>query len=197
MQCSDINQLKKSKGEHIGRQWWCDWKTCLLYLYGPRVCSAAENGKSWFIERTTHGWWLGDPSQFWVVRQSIIWPWNQLKNGQNEPIGIRVLFRHKYKWIRIISASVESYLLFHSKIFCAKPEEFVGRQMDYRGWDLGSPGGYMGRIWRPGNKISVALGLVSLSVDLSICWFWKASFPKIEYDFVVRTASGARDCEIL
>ena len=36
------------------------------------VISAAENGKSWFAWRTTYGWWLGGPSQFWVVRQSII-----------------------------------------------------------------------------------------------------------------------------
>ena len=32
--------------------------------------SAAENAKSWVTHRTTHGWWLGGPYQFWVVRQS-------------------------------------------------------------------------------------------------------------------------------
>ena len=31
--------------------------------------SAAEKAKSWVAQRTTHDWWLGGPSQFWVVRQ--------------------------------------------------------------------------------------------------------------------------------
>ena len=30
--------------------------------------SAAENAKSWLAWRTTYGWWLGGPSQLWVVR---------------------------------------------------------------------------------------------------------------------------------
>ena len=33
------------------------------------LCSAAEKAKSWVAQWTTHDWWLGDPSQFWVVRQ--------------------------------------------------------------------------------------------------------------------------------
>ena len=33
------------------------------------VSSAAEKAKSWVAQRTTHDWWLGGPSQFWVVRQ--------------------------------------------------------------------------------------------------------------------------------
>ena len=33
------------------------------------LSSAAEKAKSWVAQRTTHDWWLGDPSQFWVVRQ--------------------------------------------------------------------------------------------------------------------------------
>ena len=33
---------------------------------------AAENAKSWFAQRTTHGWWLRGPSQFCVVRESKI-----------------------------------------------------------------------------------------------------------------------------
>ena len=53
--------------------------------------------------------------------------------------------------------SVESYNQFHSEIFSAKPKEFIGRQTDHRWWDLGSPGGSMGRIWRPGDHISAAL----------------------------------------
>ena len=28
--------------------------------------------KPWDAQRTTHGWWLGGPYQFWVVHQSII-----------------------------------------------------------------------------------------------------------------------------
>ena len=35
-----------------------------------KLCSAAENAKSWLAQRTTYGWWLGGPSHFWVVRQS-------------------------------------------------------------------------------------------------------------------------------
>ena len=42
--------------------------------------------------------------------------------------------------------SVESYVQFHSEIFSAKPKEFMGRQMDHPWWDLGSPGGFMGRM---------------------------------------------------
>ena len=30
--------------------------------------STAEKAKSWVAQRTTHDWWLGGPSQFWVVR---------------------------------------------------------------------------------------------------------------------------------
>ena len=33
------------------------------------MVSAAEKAKSWVAQRTTHDWWLGGPSQFWVVRQ--------------------------------------------------------------------------------------------------------------------------------
>ena len=33
------------------------------------VSIAAEKAKSWVAQRTTHDWWLGGPSQFWVVRQ--------------------------------------------------------------------------------------------------------------------------------
>ena len=46
------------------------WKLLQLYLLGAN--SAAENAKSWVAQWTTYGWWLGGPSQFWVVRQSII-----------------------------------------------------------------------------------------------------------------------------
>ena len=51
--------------------------------------SAAENAKSWFAQQTTHGWCLGGPSQFWVVRQSIICSdheinWKLVKMGQSE-----------------------------------------------------------------------------------------------------------------
>ena len=55
---------------------------------------------------------------------------------------------------------VELYIYsvqFDSKIFSAKPKEFIGRQTDHRWWDLGLPGGFMGRIWRPGDHISAAL----------------------------------------
>ena len=53
--------------------------------------------------------------------------------------------------------SVESYVQFHSEIFPAKPQEFIGRQTDRRWWELESPGGFMGRIWRPGDHVSAAL----------------------------------------
>ena len=45
------------------------------------LCSAAEKAKSWVAQWTTHDWWLGDPSQFWVVRQLYTETIkNQLKN---------------------------------------------------------------------------------------------------------------------
>ena len=56
-----------------------------------------------------------------------------------------------------ISASVESSLHFHSKTFSAKLIASTGRQTDHLCWDLGSPGGLMGRIRRPGDRISAAL----------------------------------------
>ena len=53
---------------------WLSDKNNNLLRYKPQSIqsSAVENAKSWFAQRTTHGWWLGGPSQFWVVRQSII-----------------------------------------------------------------------------------------------------------------------------
>ena len=47
-----------------------------------------------------------------------------------------------HRWNRL-------YAQFHSEIFSAKLKEFIGRQTDHRWWDLGSPGGFMGQIWRP------------------------------------------------
>ena len=40
----------------------------------PDLCSAAEKAKSWVAQQTTHDWWLGGPSQFWVVRHNILRP---------------------------------------------------------------------------------------------------------------------------
>ena len=109
--------------------------------------SAAENAKSWVAQRTTHGLWLGGLSQVWVVCQLTIFSEHEInQNGQKEAIGIRVLLRHKYKRTHDIS---ESYVQFHSKILTAKPKESIGRQTYHRWWDIGSPGGFMGRIWRP------------------------------------------------
>ena len=117
--------------------------------------SAAENAKCWVAQWTTHGWWLGGLSQFGVVRQSIICSEHEINwNVQKEAIGIRVLLRHKYKRTHDIS---ESYVQFHSEIFSAKPKEFIGRQTDNRWWDLGSPDGFIGHIWWPGDHISAAL----------------------------------------
>ena len=50
-----------------------------------------------------------------------------------------------------------------------KPKEFVGRQTDHRLWDHGSPGGFMCRIWRPGDHISAAL----LKVINPDCWSYR------------------------
>ena len=135
-----------------------EWKHKIF----DRICievfipgSAAENAKSWVAQRTTHGWWLGRPSQFWVVLQSINCSEHEInENYQKQAIGIRVLLRRKYKWNHDIS---ECYVQFHPEIFSAIPKEFIGRQTDHWWWDLGSPGGFMGRIWPPGDHISAAL----------------------------------------
>ena len=114
-------------------------------------------GKCKILDRTTNHPWLmvgwsvsvlGGPSI-----NNLLRAWNQLK-WSKEAIEIRVLLRHKYKRTHDIS---ESSVQFHLEIFSAKPEEPIGRQTDHRWWDLGSPSGFMGRIWRPGDHISTAL----------------------------------------
>ena len=71
-----------------------------------------------------------------------------------------ILLQHKYKRTHDIS---ECYVQFHSEIFSAKPKEFIGCQTDHRWWDLGSPDGFMGRIWWPGDHILAALVTAKLA----------------------------------
>ena len=54
---------------HINAVWM--HSTCHISLE-QSVFSAAENAKSWVAQRTTHDWWCGGPSQFWMVHKSII-----------------------------------------------------------------------------------------------------------------------------
>ena len=85
---------------------------------------------------------------------NLLRPWNQLKKvkiSQSMPMFYLTISTNGHM------ISVESYVQIHSEIFPAKPQEFIGRQMDHWWWDLGSPGGFMGRIWQPGDHISAAL----------------------------------------
>ena len=95
----------------------------------------------------------------WVVHLSSGGPsinnvlrlWNQLKM-------VRMSQSTSAFYLGIITnrhmISVESYVQFHSEIFSAKHNEFIGCQTDHRWWDLGSPGGFMGHIWRPGARLT-------------------------------------------
>ena len=86
------------------------------------------------------------PSQFWVVRRSVIC-WDQATNQKwSKWTKVDPHFT-KTQWTFEISASVESSLHFHSKTFSAKPKESIGRQTDHLWEDLGSPVGFMGLIW--------------------------------------------------
>ena len=81
--------------------------------------------------------------------------------------------------------SVNGYV--HSEIFSAKPKEFIGRQTDHRWWDLGSTGGFMGRIWRPGDHISAALAQVMAccltATSYYLNQYWLASVKIIYLKF--------------
>ena len=56
---------------------WCNlgqWsgtidKTGLCTHHIAWVYQCCRKAKSWVAQQTTHDWWLGGPSQFWVVRQ--------------------------------------------------------------------------------------------------------------------------------
>ena len=92
---------------------------------------------------------LGGPSINYLLR-----PWNQSKMVKmSESTSTFYLGVSTNEHM----ITVGSYVQFHSEKFSAKPKEFIGCQTDHRWWDLGSPGGFMGRIWRPGDHISAAL----------------------------------------
>ena len=109
------------------------------------------------VRPTDHPWlmvgWpvsvLGDPPI-----NNLLRPWNQLKMVKMSQ-SMSVFYLGISTNGHMIS--VESYVQFHSEIFSAKPKEFIGRQTDHRWWDLVSPIGFMGHIWRPGDHISAAL----------------------------------------
>ena len=92
---------------------------------------------------------LGGPSI-----NNLLRPWNRLKK-------VKMSQSTSAFYLGISTnghmVSVESYVQFHSEIFSAKPKELIGRQTNHRWWDLCSPGGFMGRIWWPGDHISAAL----------------------------------------
>ena len=83
-------------------------------------CSS-ENAKSWLAWQTTYGWWLGGPSQFWVVHQSIIC-WGHATN-QNGPNGVRILLRHNGHFISVhLWNRLSTFIL---KFFICKNKESI------------------------------------------------------------------------
>ena len=91
---------------------------------------------------------LGGPSI-----NNLLRAWNQLKwsKGDNWNPCFAYAQVQTDTWYQRIICPVS-----FQNIFC-KTHEFIDCQMDHWWWDLGSSGGFMGRIWRPGDHISAAL----------------------------------------
>ena len=77
------------------------------YLLGVQDFSLADSTvrKCKILARLTdhlYGWWVGGPSQFWVVHQSIIcWDQATNNNGLNGPNAVLILLRHNGNLIAV------------------------------------------------------------------------------------------------
>ena len=91
-----------------------------------------------------------------------------IKNGHNEPNGIRILIRYNG---HLISLHLWNRLSTFIPTFSAIPKESIGRQTDHVWYDLGSPGGFMSRIWWPGDRISAALSVLFYVITYSYLYF--------------------------
>ena len=110
---------------------------------------------------------LGGPS----IRH-LLTPWNHSKTIHIDISEYLILHRHTtwfWSWLPMASGNLhrprqgnksgKSSVRFHSEMFSAKSKGFIGRQMDHPCKNLVWPGGFMGRIWRPGDRISAALAM--------------------------------------
>ena len=97
---------------------------------------------------------------------NLVRPWTQLKTTDIDISECSPLFASSHsKSLQVLIMALHDMLqtwpkplgrkrhklsvCFHSEIFCAKPKEFIGHQTDHPWEDLGSPSGFMGRIWQP------------------------------------------------
>ena len=148
-------------------------------------------GKSKIPGRPTdHPWLMVRWSVSVLGGPSIIYWDNKINQriGQNKPIGIHDTSTHRHADGFVQDCSISGALAMETLQSCAKPwiwyqciygvvcplffrnifckTQFIGRQTDHPWWDLGSPVGFVGRIWRPGDRVSAAL--VMRNIDVTV-----------------------------
>ena len=101
------------------------WMNNIYLSVGLQCCRKCK-----ILARLTDHPWLGGPSQFGVVRRSLIC-WDHATNQKYSKWTKGGLHFTKEQWRFDISASVESSLHFHSKTFSAKLKASIGHQTDH------------------------------------------------------------------